>query len=309
MSTPEALLPECVLFPMYNEADQKCEEVLKRWQTKLFTQPGSAELPLLREELEAALLTKQTLRAQALLSFRRSKAILVETFGEDVMGHRQPLIPPPRQFLEDLDPLLEVLQDKMEEARLFPESPFQKNALIGARLDVATLCRDRAAVQLGSAVVQFSLEPSDRASAIKENAYNMLVESARSVARLKEELADQQLVISLAMAASAPARSMEHLTEDLAHQRLVMSLAQVALPFETHSMMEVVYKMPVVCPVLKSGLAFPVYDLPPWAMMQPSPFPSIFSLLSSCQIDPALLQPEETSPGGLLMITNGEPGH
>ena len=282
MSTPEALLPECVLFPMYNKADQKCEEVLKRWQTKLFTQPGSAELPLLREELEAALLTKQTLRAQALLSFRRSKAILVETFGEDVMGHRQPLIPPPRQFLEDLDPLLEVLQNKMEQARLFPENPYHKAALIGARLDVATLCRDRAAGQLGSAVVQFSLEASDRTSAIKENAYNMLVESARSVARLKEELADQQLVISL---------------------------SQVALPFETHSMMEVVYKMPVVCPVLKSGLAFPVYDLPPWAMMQPSPFPSIFSLLSSCQIDPALLQPEETSPEGLLMITNGEPGH
>ena len=271
-------LPECVLFAMYNEADQKCEGVLKRWQTKLFAQPGSAELPLLREELEAALMTKQTLRAQALISFRRTKQMLVETFGEAVMANRQPLIPPPRQFLQELDPLLEVLQDKMEQACLFPESPYQKAALLAARLNVANLCRDRAASELASALVQFSLsQASDRASAIRENAYNMLVESARSVARLKEELADQQLVISL---------------------------SQVALPFEP---MEVVYKMHVVCPVIKSGLAFPVYDLPPWAMMQPSPFPSMFSHVSACHIDPALLQPEEASQGGLLMLTNGEP--
>jgi hypothetical protein len=255
--------------------------VLQRWQTKLFAnQPG---LPLLREALEASLLARQTLRAQALSSFRQSKQILVATFGEHVMGHRQPLVPPLRQFAQELDVLLEVLEDEMNQVRLFPASPYQKNALIGAKLDVATLCRDRAVGHLSSTLVDFVLQGSDRAAAFKDNAYNLLCDSARSMEKLKEELADQRLVISLAMAAASP----------------------LAPLHEGNQHMEVFYSMRFACPVLESGLAFPVYDLPPWALVQPSLPP--LRWLTSCVIAPALLQPGEVCPP--MRLTNGEPGH
>jgi len=67
----------------------------------------------------------------------------------------------------------------------------------------------------------------------------------------------------------------------------------------------VFYSMRVACPVLKSGLGFPVYDLPPWALVQPSLPP--LRWLTSCVIAPALLQPGEVCPP--MRLTNGEPGH